>query len=372
MPKIHRPRTLRHRLQDIQQKYDLALLGVVLALVVVGLIMVYDSSVIQAFNNYGDKYHYIKQQLIWIVLGFISLGFFSRFDYHHLKRLAVPVFWFSILLLLIATIPGLGSSGGGAQRWLSVAHITIQPSEIIKLTGVIFFAALFEKKVRTLPFLGYAGVILIIIGLLQKDLGTAIVFFFISLTLYIVSGAPVKKFLYLVPVSLLGFILFIETSSYRLNRIKAFIDPFADPTGYTYHISQVLIALGSGGLFGVGLGRSLQKYGYVPEVTTDSIFSIFGEEFGFIGGIILISLFGFLIVRGLRIAQNCEDEYGQLLAFGLIAWLGIQIVVNLAAMVSLIPLTGVPLPFISYGGSALLANLVAIGILLNISKNSNA
>jgi cell division protein FtsW len=171
-------------------------------------------------------------------------------------------------------------------------------------------------------------------------------------------------------VSLLGFLLITFTSDYRKQRILAFLDPFSDPQGYSYHISQVLIALGSGGLTGLGLGQSRQKFEYIPEVTTDSIFAIVGEELGFVGCLVLIGLLSYLIYRGFKISESASDPYGKILAFGLTAWLGIQALINLAAMVSLIPLTGVPLPFISYGGSALLANLVAVGILLNISKRA--
>ncbi len=366
-----------YRLSTSNGPVDISMLVAVILLVIFGLIMVYDSSVVQAFKDFGDKYLYIKQQLIWVFLGLGAMWFFSKLDYSFLRQIALPFFVVSVILLLAVLIPGLGVNVGGAHRWLKIGPATIQPTEIIKLASIIFFAALFDsgkslwgKNSKLGPFALSVGLISFVIGILQKDLGSTIVFFLTSLSIYVVAGAPLNYLMGLIPFSLLGFIIFALTSDYRKHRILAFLDPFSDPQGYSYHISQVLIALGSGGLFGLGLGQSRQKYEYIPEVTTDSIFAIVGEEFGFIGGVVLISLISYLVLRGFKIAQGTTDPFGKLLAAGLTIWLGIQAVVNLAAMVSLIPLTGVPLPFISYGGSALLVNLVAVGILLNISKSA--
>lgn len=353
---------------------DYPLLITVVLVSLFGLIMVYDASVVQAYKDFSDRYYYIKQQIIWAILGIFLMMVASVFKYTNYKKISLPLFLGSLALLFAVLIPGLGSSAGGAHRWLNLRFVTVQPAELIKITSIIFFASLFERSMRTLAFLSIVGLVVIIVGLLQKDLGTSIVFFLTSLTMYVVAGAKLAYLLAMLPFAVLGFIFFTITSSYRRQRILAFLDPFADPQGYTYHISQVLIALGSGGIFGLGLGQSRQKFEYIPEVTTDSIFAIVGEEFGFIGALILISFFSLIIWRGFKIAENCTDRFGKLLAAGLTTWLGIQILINLAAMVSLIPLTGVPLPFISYGGSALLANLVAVGILLNISrynKNQN-
>ncbi len=352
-------------------KLDYTLLITVVIVTLFGLLMVYDASVVQAHKDFSDKYYYIKQQIVWAILGIFLMMIASIFKYTNYKKISLPLFLGSLILLLAVLIPGLGSSAGGAHRWLNLGFITIQPAELIKITSIIFFASLFEKKVRTFAFLTIVGFVVVIVGLLQRDLGTSIVFFLTSLTMYVIAGAKLVYVLSMIPVAILGFIIFTVTSSYRRQRVLAFLDPFADPQGYTYHISQVLIALGSGGLFGLGLGQSRQKFEYIPEVTTDSIFAIVGEEFGFIGALFLIILLSIIIWRGLKIADHCTDRFGKLLAVGLTAWLGIQILVNLGAMVSLIPLTGVPLPFISYGGSALLANLVAVGILLNISRYNN-
>ncbi|MBI3485636.1 putative lipid II flippase FtsW [Candidatus Daviesbacteria bacterium] len=353
-------------------KIDLPILITVILLTIVGLILVYDASVVQAYKDFGDKYFYIKQQLIWAVLGFGSLVFFTFFDYNFFKKISHLIFFASFILLIAVLVPGLGVAAGGAHRWLRLGFITIQPAEIIKISTIIFLSALFEKKVKTLPFVLILGSITFILGILQKDLGSSIVFFLTTLSIYIVAGAKLRYLFTFSPIAILGFIIFILKSTYRKQRILAFLDPFTDPQGFSYHISQILIALGSGSWFGLGLGQSRQKFEYIPEVTTDSIFAIVGEEFGFIGALILILGMSFLIYRGFKIAENAEDNFGKYLSFGLTFWLGIQTLVNLGAMVSLIPLTGVPLPFISYGGSALLANLIAVGILLNISKRPSS
>ena len=369
--KAARPRSIKKfRLKNFFLEIDLGLLISVLILTVLGLIMVYDVSVVQAFKDFGDKYFYIKQQLIWASLGIITLAFFTFFDYRRFKTLALFIFIASFLLLLAVFIPGLGVTAGGAHRWLKLGVITIQPTEIIKIASIIFFAALFEKKVKTSAFLIIVGIVTAIMAGLQKDMGSSIVFFLTAFAIYIEAGAQLNYILFFSPVAILGFIVFVLSAGYRRQRILAFLDPFSDPQGFSYHISQVLIALGSGSWFGLGLGQSRQKFEYIPEVTTDSIFAIVGEEFGFLGGLILISLLSFLIYRGFKVAQNCNDNFGKLLAVGLTCWLAIQTFVNLGAMVSLIPLTGVPLPFISYGGSALLTNLMAVGILLNISRHN--
>ncbi len=357
-------------LQSQKEHLDLPLLITTIILVIFGLLLVYDSSVIQGLKYFKDGYYYIRQQLLWVVVGIVLMIFFARFDYKKFKVLAVPLLGLSLLLLLAVFIPGLGSSGGGAQRWIRIGSITVQPVEFIKLTSVIFFAALFEKKVKVLPFFALVVGVTIITAILQKDLGSTLVFVATALLLYFASGAPIWQFLLGLPVAGVAVVLLIFTSSYRSKRILAFLDPFSDTQGFTYHISQVLIALGSGGLFGLGLGNSRQKFEYIPEVSTDSIFAIIGEELGFLGATLVIILFAALIIRGLKIAEKCEDKFGKILALGLVSWLGIQVCINLSSMTALLPLTGVPLPFISYGGSALVVNLTAVGILLNISKQT--
>ncbi len=361
---------LRVSLQLQKRQFDLILISVVGILVIFGLVMVYDASAIQGLRDFKDSYYYIRQQLIWVVLGLFSLFFFSFFKYTKFKKIAFPLLLISLGLLVAVFIPGLGISGGGAHRWLKLGPGTIQPAEIIKLTGVIFLSAIFEKRTRILPFLILLGIVTLTTAVLQKDLGSTIVFVLTSLIIYFGSGGAIWHLLAILPIGVVGFLGLVLTSSYRSKRILAFLDPFSDTQGFTYHISQVLIALGSGGFLGLGLGHSRQKFEYIPEVTTDSIFGIVGEELGFLGSIFLITLFVILILRGLRISKECPDRFGKILSLGLTTWLGLQAAINLSSMIALLPLTGVPLPFISYGGSALLVNLTAVGILINISKQS--
>ncbi|OGE27899.1 cell division protein FtsW [Candidatus Daviesbacteria bacterium RIFCSPHIGHO2_01_FULL_40_11] len=353
-----------------KQRIDLPLLLIVAVLVVFGLLMVYDASAIQGLKDFKDSLYYIRLQTIWVAVGVLSMIFFASFDYKKFRILSVPLLLFSLLFLLAVFIPGLGVSGGGAHRWLKFGMVTIQPAEIIKLTGVIYLASVFEKKVRLVPFLILITGVTLITAVLQRDLGSSVVFVATALVLYFASGGSVWHFIIAIPVGVLASLLLIFTSGYRSKRILALLDPFSDPQGFTYHISQVLIALGSGGLFGLGLGHSRQKFEYIPEVTTDSIFGIIGEELGFVGGSLVIVIFALILIRGFKIASNCQDNFGKILALGLTSWLGIQAIINLSSMTALLPLTGVPLPFISYGGSALVANLTAVGILLNISKQT--
>ncbi len=357
-------------LESQKKRLDLPILLTVAILVVFGLLMVYDSSAIQGLRDFKDSLYYIRQQLVWVAVGVASMLFFASFNYKKFKILAVPFFLLSLLLLLAVFIPGLGVSGGGAHRWLRLGMITIQPAEIIKLTGVLYLAVLFEKRVKLIPFLILIMGITFITAVLQKDLGSTAVFVATAVVLYLSAGGSLVYFIIGLPIGALASLILVLTSGYRSKRVLALLDPFSDPQGYTYHISQVLIALGSGGLFGLGLGHSRQKFEYIPEVSTDSIFGIVGEELGFVGGGLVIGLFAFFLIRGFKIATNCQDNFGKILAIGLTSWLGIQAIVNLSSMTALLPLTGVPLPFISYGGSALVANLTAVGILLNISKET--
>ena len=224
-----------------QTGFDLKLLFITVLLVIFGLVMVYDASVIQAFKDYGDNYAYIRQQLIWTVLGFGALFFFSAFNYQHLRIIALPFLIFSLILLVAVLIPGIGVAAGGAHRWLRIGPFTVQPAEIIKLSSIIFFAALFEKRVKTAPFLIVTFLVSFIIGVLQRDLGSTIVYFLTAVTVYIFAGAPVKMFLPLIPVSIIGFLAFVLTSTYRKNRVLAFLDPFADLNSVNCISSPLLI-----------------------------------------------------------------------------------------------------------------------------------
>lgn len=338
-------------------------------MVIFGIMMVYNASSFEAFTTFKDKYHFLKEQGLWASFGFMLLLIAYRLDYHVWYKMALPLLILSILLLLVLFIPGRGIVLLGARRWLDLGFITLQPSELTKLSLIIYLSAWFcrQEKGRLWAFL---LLFVLIIGLiiLQPDMGTAIVLASSSLVLYFLSGAPIVQFLLLFPViGILGILLVVK-EPYRLSRLLTFLNVDRDPLGASYHIRQALIALGSGGLTGVGLGQSLQKYSYLPESTTDSIFAIIAEELGLVGALVVILVFIFIILRGIRIASMAPDRFGKLLALGITSFLAIQIIINLSALVALIPLTGVPLPFISYGGSSLVISLVSIGILLNIAK----
>lgn len=334
-----------------------------------GIIMVYDSSVAIAIRDFSDKYYFVKEQFKWLLLGFVALTFFNFFDYHRWHKLALPILILTMVLLMAVFIPGLGVKALGAHRWLNLRVFILQPAELAKLTLIIYLAAWFSvaERSRLLAFLLLVGMIFGLV-IIEPDLGTGIIILLIALILYFFSGASLKHFFFLLPILVAGTTLLAVMAPYRFARITSFLHPETDPLGASYQIRQVLIGLGSGGWFGVGIGKSRQKYEYLPEANTDSIFAIIGEEMGFVGGTAAIGAYLFIIWRGFRIAKRASDLFGKLLAAGITSWIGIQTTLNLAAMVALIPLTGVPLPLISYGGSSLVIVLAGIGILLNISR----
>ena len=351
------------------RKIDTSLLVSVIVLALFGLFMIYDASSFVAFRDFGDKYHYIKDQSVWIILGFLTLTIFSYLDYRKLYALALPILTAALILLILVFIPGIGIGLLGAHRWVNLGVFLLQPAEFVKLALAIYLAAWFSNKER-----GRLGAFLLLMGLvlglvmLEPDMGTAVVILAEALIIYFLSGANVLYFSLLVPlIGFMGFIL-IKISPYRTKRLEAFLNINSSLESSSYHVKQILIAFGAGGLTGVGLGNSLQKYAYLPESTTDSIFAIIAEELGFIGAVILILFFIFIIYRCFCIAANAKDNFGKLLAGGITTFLALQTIINLAAQTGLVPLTGIPLPFISYGGSSLIIDLAAIGILLNISK----
>lgn len=344
---------------------DRQLLILVLALLIFGVIMVGNSSVVDAVRYFDDKFFYVKRQVVWSLIGLVALTVCSKINYNIWKKTSIYLVILSLILLLLVLIPGVGSKVLGAKRWIQIGDLVIQPAEFAKLALFTYFPALLLKK-ETRIFLILLGIVFGLI-MLEPDMGTAAIIAVVSVILYFSNGAPLWHFLSLLPVGAIGFLM-IWLSSYRRERLLTFFDPSSDPLGSSYHIRQILIALGSGGLWGVGLGQSRQKYLFLPEPATDSIFAIIGEELGFVGGFIVVFAFLFFIWKGLLIASRAQDMYGKLLAVALTSWIGMQAFVNLSTMVALLPLTGVPLPFVSYGGSALVVNLAAVGILISISK----
>ncbi len=283
--------------------------------------------------------------------------------------MALPLLFVAIVLLFCVFIPGIGVSILGAKRWINTHVFLLQPAEFVKLALAIYLAAWFsnKEKERSIAFFGLLGTIMVLI-MLEPDMGTAAIILSEALIMYFLEGAKLTYFFYSIPVlGIISFIL-VKLAPYRAARLSTFFNASSAPETASYHIRQILIALGMGGITGVGLGNSLQKYAYLPESTTDSIFAIIAEEIGFLGSIIFLSLFIIVIWRGFFIAIHAKDQFGRLLAGGIISFLSVQTIINLTAQTALLPLTGVPLPFVSYGGSSLLVDLSAIGILLNIGR----
>lgn len=355
---------------DQNRRFDVLLLIMVIILTLFGLLMIYNSSSVSALSDFGDKFYYLKEQLKWLVIGLFGLILAAFVNYHRWYRLAVPLLFITLVLLLLVFVPGLGVSAYGAKRWLNLGLFVLQPAELAKLSLVIYLSAWLSTKERgrLLAFLTLIGMVIFLI-IFEPDLGTSLIVGLIAIVIYFLSNAPLIHFFILIPLMIgVGFAAMIF-SPYRLRRLLTFLDPTRDPLGASYHIRQIVLALGSGGLMGLGLGKSRQKYAYLPEATTDSIFAIIGEEIGFVGSLFFILFYLFILYRCFKIAQQAPDKFGYLLGMGITFWLGFQFLINLSAMTVTLPLTGVPLPFISYGGSGLIVSLFAIGILLNISRH---
>jgi len=354
------------------KKVDLILLVIVSLVTLFGFFMVYDASSFISFRDFGDKYHYVKDQSVWMILGFLGMFFFTKFDYHKLYTIALPLLLVALGLLFAVFLPGVGVGVLGAHRWINLRLTILQPAEFVKLTLAIYLAAWFSSKERGrfLPFILLLGLVIGLI-MLEPDMGTAIIILFEALILFFLSGGNLLYFGLLAPiVAIVGYIL-ILLEPYRAKRLSTFFNSSDGATGASYHVHQILIALGSGGLTGVGIGNSLQKYAYLPENTTDSIFAIIAEELGLVGSTVLFFVLLLIVWRGMLIATRAKDLFGKYLASGIVAFLGMQMIINLGAQTALIPLTGVPLPFISYGGSALIIDLCSVGILLNIGRQGH-
>jgi len=350
-------------------------------LVVIGVACLSSASAVVSYQKFGSSYYYIVHQLLFgLIPGGILCYVMSRLDYHIWARYA-PIFLIaSIVLLMLVFVPGIGFAYGGAHRWIHIGSFLFQPSEVVKLTFLLYLATWLSRRGTKnvqdfaygfLPFIVVTGLVALLV-IIQPDVGTMAVIGAIAFVMYIMGGAAVSHIWLAVGGAAGLFLLLISTASYRLRRFMTFLHPEIDPLGVGYHINQALLAVGSGGLFGRGFGHSRQKFAYLPEVTGDSIFAIIAEEMGFFFAVFLIGLFVFLALRGLSIAKKAPDDFGKLIAIGITTWIIFQALINIAAMLSLLPLTGIPLPFISYGGSALFVSLTAVGILINISRQGRA
>ena len=349
----------------------------VFALVGIGILMVYSSTAVIAFKQFGDGFYYLKNHLFAVFLGFIAMIFLSRVNYQRLRPFVIPMLVISVILLLLVFVPHLGVSAGGAQRWLKLWSLTFQPSELAKIAMVIFLAAYMSKKQEEMKSLRYGLLIPVsIMGifqglfLIQPDFGGAISFGILTMCLLFIGGTRLAHILGFVLMTIPLIYKLILSVPYRMKRIKAFLDPGQDPLGSGFQLMQSFIAFGSGGLTGVGLGNSHQKLFFLPEAHTDFIFPLIGEELGFIGTVIVLGFFLWLFIKGTKIAMRSDNTFAYYLAIGLTLMIGIQTLINFAVSTGLIPTKGLPLPFISYGGSSLLVNMTAIGILINISRNS--
>jgi len=340
-----------------------------------GIVMISSASIVTSQERFGSNYYYASHQLISLVIGLILMVITSFIDYRFWKKISLTMFLATLVLLIAVFIPGIGQAFGGAHRWIGLGPILFQPSEIVKLTFIIYLASWLERKgegirdfsVGFLPFI----VLMTVLGFLimsQPDLGTLSVIIGTAVIVFFLAGAR-SYHLLLGGMSVLVLLgILIKAAPYRLQRFLVFLNPKEQTLGAAYHINQALIAVGSGGLWGLGFGGSKQKYLYLPQAYSDSIFAIIAEELGFVRSLLVLAVFIFLAVRGYRIVKFAPDVFSRLLAAGIVTWIILQTFINIAAMLNLVPLTGVPLPFVSFGGSSLIVTLAAVGILLNISK----
>ncbi|MDE7104725.1 MAG: FtsW/RodA/SpoVE family cell cycle protein [Ruminococcus sp.] len=371
---------------------SLSFFAYVMILLVVGIVMMASASYAWAYSEHGDGLYYAKNQAMHAVIGFVAMIFFMKFDYHNFKKIDVPFFkklnvagilYIIVAVLLVAVLLIGNTEGGsmGAKRWIDIGPVNLQPSEIAKLSIIIFFAYSMErdgKKMNTfktgiVKYALYLGAYVLLIAL-EKHISGILLVSAIAISLILCGGANRRQFILLGVIAVVAAVSYIAwqasvEGSYVQVRLKSWRDPFADVLNDTWQTANSIIAIGSGGLFGLGLGNSRQKYLYLPETKNDFVFPIVCEEIGFVGALAIIIVFFLLVVEGYSIAVRCKDRFGMLLAVGITTQIGIQTVLNLAVVSNLIPNTGISLPFFSYGGTALIMQLVEMGIMLNISQH---
>ena len=366
------------RARPLYHEPDWWLLAILLTLVMFGLVMVYSSSFGLAIAEGGTTYQYLARQSIYAGIGLLGMVVAMRIDYHVLRRWAFPAIAFSVLLLAaLILVPGLGTEVYGAKRWIYVGPISIQPSEIAKLALVIYLASWLSGKgtrIRSFSYgmVQFAVVMGLLIGLvmLEPDLGTSVLLATVGLAMFFVAGANLFQFASSLFVGATLFLALALSAPYRRERLLVFLDPESDLRNLGWQLFQARLALGSGGLFGLGLGASRQKFTWLPAPHNDAIFAIVGEELGLAGCFFLLMLFCALGLRGYRIARQAPDAFGALIAVGITTWLIFQAMFNIGGVVTAIPFTGIPMPFISYGGSSMVVAMVGVGVLLNISRQT--
>lgn len=348
---------------------------VTFTLLALGLIMVYSASAVWANYKFNDSFFFAKRQLLFAGLGFAAMFLMMNIDYWSWRKWAKPILLICFLLLLVVLIPGVGMERNGSRSWIGVGAFSIQPSEFIKIALISFLAKFLSENQRHITtvkkgLLPSLALVFFAFGLimLQPDLGTGTVMAGTCVVMLFIAGARISHFVFLGLMGLAGFVALIMSAPYRMARITSFLDPWQDPLNSGFQIIQSLYAIGPGGLFGLGLGQSRQKFFYLPEPQTDFIFAVLSEELGFIGGSFVILLFALLLWRGIKIALGAPDLYGSFLAVGIISMIAIQVMINIGVVTGLMPVTGITLPFLSYGGSSLTIMLMAVGVLLNISR----
>lgn len=366
--------------KKVSPKIDYALLVIILVLLSAGLISLHSASIVESFKNFQTPTYYIYHQITYgAILGLISMFVLSKIDYHFWQKQLPLLLGISLLFLAMVKLTPFGFSANGATRWLLIGPLFFQPSELAKLVLIFYLASWVDKKKGSLGEF-YFGLLpsLFIIGLFaglilwQPDLGTMMVLVLIAYAMLFGAGVPIRYFFW--GTISFGLLLYglIKLEPYRLRRLTTFLNPSFDPSGISYHINQALLAIGSGQLWGYGYGLSRQKHNYLPEVMNDSIFAVVAEELGFIRVVLLLAVFVLFALKGYSIAKRGPDMFGKMLALGITSWITFQVIINIAAMLNLVPLTGIPLPFFSYGSTALIINLAAMGILLNISRQVSA
>ncbi|MGI6037240.1 MAG: stage V sporulation protein E [Limnochordia bacterium] len=352
---------------------DVGIISATVILLVIGIVMVFSASSVSSLAEHRDPYFYLKRQLLWAGLGLMSMVVLSHIDYHIFQRLAWPAVLSCILLLIVVLV--IGPVVGGSRRWIPLGFFNVQPSELAKL-GVIFYIAAFcSRKRGNLRSFWYGFVPpLLVIGLTfllilaEPDFGTGVALFMTSMLMLFAAGAQIKHLLLVGAAAIPPLVALIYLAPYRLRRLMAFVDPWADPLDSGWNIIQSLLAIGSGGFFGVGLGQGKEKYLYLPEAHTDFIFAVLAEELGFLGAGLVVVLFFYFAWRGLKVALHAPDYFGTLLAVGITSMVAFQALINIGVVTGSLPVTGITLPLISFGGSSLLITLTGIGILLNISR----
>jgi cell division protein FtsW len=361
----------------MRKNADTIILAVFGLLLLVGFVTLASASAVLAFQRYGDANALLKRQIFSAVLGLIAFAFTVRFPYTRWRRLGFPLLCVGIVMLGLVLIPGIGASILGARRWIAIGSFYFQPVEVVKLCFLLYLAVWLERRGRNVAdfssgfvaFISLLGLITLLVAL-QPDIGSISVVGVIALVMYFVAGAPLPYFALIGVGSAILFAFIVKIAPYRAARLTVFLHPELDPQGIGYHVNQALLAIGSGGLFGLGLGHSRQKFNFLPEAAGDSIIAIIAEELGFLFVVLLIGLFVVFFLRGISVARRAPDAFGRYVATGITAWITLQAFINMAALARLLPLTGIPLPFVSYGGTALVVSMAAVGILVNISRSA--